>query len=334
MSELTKNITWDDVKDDPNAIKVLDHGFVVLKETMGSDSTIAESARVSYGQGTKTVNDDLHLIRYLLRHGHTSPLEMAEARFLVKVPVFVWRQWIRHRTANVNELSGRYSELPNEFYTPTPGEWRKQSTTNKQGGEESMYYEHNDYLLLDYGDATIREQVIDTLIEEGNGTKSEDIHEAANALIRIRDSEKHMRAEEVGFDEYQRRIDVGVSRELARTCLPVSHYTMAYWKCDLHNLMHFMRLRMDSHAQKEIRDYANAIYTLLAPRYPICIKAFEDYILKSVTFSRMELELLGNMLKSSNGTGLTLFTETEGKRIGMSNRELSEFAQKISNITK
>lgn len=284
MSELTKNIVWDDVKNDPLAIKVLDHGFVVLKETMGSDATIAESARVSYGQGTKSVSGDRNLIRYLMRHQHTSPFEMAEARFLVKVPVFIWRQWIRHRTANVNELSGRYSELPEEYFTPD--QWRAQSITNKQGGEEPINYEP---------------------WQTGMGI-----------------------SEEIAFREYQVRLDAGVSRELARTCLPVSHYTMAYWKCDLHNIFHFLKLRMHSHAQLEIRAYADAIYNLLNEKFPMAFEAFNDYVLNAMTFSRTELELMKSMLKPNS---FSYFAQTEAEKIGISKRELQEFAQKISKIT-
>jgi thymidylate synthase (FAD) len=279
MNELTKNIVWDDVKHDPNAVKVLDHGFVVLKETMGSDSSIAESARVSYGVGTKTISDDRNLIRYLMRHHHTSPFEMAEARFLVKVPVFIWRQWIRHRTANVNELSGRYSELPEEYYTPD--EWRAQSVTNKQGGEEPMFYEPD-------------------------------------------------QVEEMAFAEYRRRLNEGVSRELARTCLPVSHYTLAYWKCDIHNILHFLKLRMHSHAQKEIQSYAESIYTLLREKFPLTFEAFEDYVLNSESFSRMELHLLKEMLKQSK---MTIFTEARAEDMGMSRREYVEFSNKILKIS-
>jgi thymidylate synthase (FAD) len=279
MSELTKNIVWDDVKHDPNAVKVLDHGFVVLKETMGSDSSIAESARVSYGAGTKTISDDRNLIRYLMRHHHTSPFEMAEARFLVKVPVFIWRQWIRHRTANVNELSGRYSELPEEFFVPE--EWRTQSVTNKQGSEEPMYY------------------------------KPDNVEDAA-------------------FAEYRRRLNEGVSRELARTCLPVSHYTLAYWKCDIHNILHFLRLRMHSHAQYEIQMYAQSIYTLLKEKFPLTFEAFEDYVLNCESFSRMELHLLKELLKNNK---LTIFTEARAEDMGMSRREYVEFSNKILKIS-
>lgn len=284
MEELVKNITWNDVKDDKNAIKVLDHGFVVLKETMGSDFTIAESARVSYGAGTKTISDDRNLIRYLMRHKHTSPFEMAEARFLVKVPVFVWRQWIRHRTANVNELSGRYSELPNEFFQP---EWREQSVTNKQGGEDNIKY------TPIYFDVDCSNYNVNT-------------------------------AEELAFEEYKNRLNNGVSRELARTCLPVSHYTIAYWKCDIHNILHFLKLRMHSHAQKEIRVYADAIYNLLKSKYPLTFEAFDDYVLNSISFSKGELLILKKFLNEN----LNNIDNTPN----LSKREVSELLTKIQTI--
>ena len=301
MSELTKNITWNDVKDDPNAIKVLDHGFIVLKEVMGSDQTIAESARVSYGVGTKTVNDDRNLIRYLVRHSHSSPLEMAECRFLVKVPIFVWRQWIRHRTANVNELSARYSELPEEYFMPE--KWRGQSTTNKQGGEEHIKYTSNTY----------------------GEYESVDIP---------------MSAEDVAFDEYRNRLDSGVSRELARSCLPVSTYTMAYWKCDLHNILNFLRLRLDKHAQKEIRDYAEAMYKLIQPKFPLVVEAFEDYQRQAVTFSRMEMNALNHILQRHYGDSEDFKDCLEGELgkdwpsfHGLSKREENEFKAKFNFST-
>ena len=295
MSELTKNIVWNDVKNDPQAIKVLDHGFVVLEETMGSDATIANSARVSYGEGTKSVSGDRNLIRYLMRHHHTSPFEMAEARFLVKVPVFVWRQWIRHRTANVNELSGRYSQLSDEYYLPE--QWRTQSITNKQGGEQPMQY---------YPGCTY---------------PPEGAFDADGACYG---------AEDAAVKEYHRRLEAGVSRELARTCLPVSHYTMAYWKCDLHNIFNFLRLRMHSHAQLEIRVYAEAIYNLLGRKFPLAVEAFNDYVLNSITFSKVEMELMKSMLKPNS---FSYFVQSEAEKIGISKREIQEFAQKISKIT-
>jgi thymidylate synthase (FAD) len=250
---------------------------------MGSDQTIAESARVSYGIGTKSISDDRNLIRYLVRHAHTSPIEMAEARFLIKIPIYVWRQMIRHRTANINELSGRYSELPEEFNIP---EWRKQSETNKQGGEEALDY-----------------KPIESFDQDGWVAG----------------------AEQIAFVEYKKRLDSGVSRELARTCLPVSTYTMAYWKCDLHNILHFLKLRLDPHAQKEIRAYAQAMYDLLKPKFPITMEAFDDYKLNAVTFSRMEMKILR---KAMDDLDKAKFAEPYDFS-ELSKREIAEFMKKF-----
>jgi thymidylate synthase (FAD) len=286
--ELTKNITWDDVKDDPNAIKVLDYGFIVLEETMGSDKAIVKAARVSYGAGTKKVSEDRGLLRYLLRHYHTTPFEMCEAKFLVKMPIFVMRQWIRHRTANVNELSGRYSELPEEFFLPD--QWRGQSKTNKQGGEEPIEYQYPHM--------------------SGMG--------------------EYAMAEKVAFGEYHERLKAGVSKELARTCLPVSTYTTAYWKCDLHNIMHFLRLRLDKHAQYEIRVYAEAIYKLLQPKFPMAFEAFEDYRVQAKAFSRMEMQILKALLPYAP-TEKDILALLEAKKIDLSKREVTELVAKLKS---
>lgn len=204
---------------------VLDQGFVRFVDYMGGDDAIVQAARVSYGQGTKSKSEDAALIDYLMRKRHTSPFEMVELKFHIKMPIFVARQWIRHRTANVNEYSGRYSEMPDEFWMPTDG-WRAQDTKNKQGSEGAAQYKHGLYSSKQEGD-----------------------------FIGAEDSS----AEQLAFDEYHRRIDAGVSREMARSCLPLSTYTQWYWKIDLHNLLHFLGLRMDSHAQPEIKAYADII---------------------------------------------------------------------------
>jgi thymidylate synthase (FAD) len=317
--ELTKNITWDDVKNDPNAVKVLDHGFIVLKETMGSDATIAESARVSYGMGTKTVNDDRNLIRYLVRHRHTSPLEMGEARFLVKCPILVWRQWIRHRTANVNELSARYSEMPNEYFVPE--QWRGQSATNKQGSEGKI-----EYTPSVCGSNIMYDDDLDDLLKDPFGNICN--------------------AEDVAFREYRNRLDAGISRELARSCLPVSTYTIAYWKCDIHNLMHFLRLRLDSHAQEEIRVFAEAMYEFVKRKFPIAFEAFEDYQRQAVTFSRMEMNALLDMITGLHAnananldgddpidTPLDVLSKDLDTGYGLSKREISEFKSKLQLLS-
>lgn len=244
--------------------QIHEHGYIELVDMMPrvvpvgrtADFAVVQSARVSTGQGLKSPEEDAGLIRYLLRHRHTTPFEMVEFKFNVSLPIFIARQWIRHRTANVNEVSGRYTELPEHFYIP--GEWRRQGTGNKQGGEEPMSYGCQVFEALDL-----------SLGEEGEGG-----------------------AEDMAFVEYRSRIKAGMSRELARTCLPVSTYTQWYWKCDLHNILHFLSLRCDPHAQLEIREYADAMLALIEPYVPETIRAFRDYRLEAVTLTRLELEQL------------------------------------------
>lgn len=239
-------------------IKVHDHGLIALVDAMPrlvpadstADSAIVQAARVSYGAGTKKVNEDRGLIRYLMRHRHTTPLEMVEFKFHVVMPIFIARQWIRHRTANVNEYSARYSVMPDRFYRPTIDNVRKQSLSNRQGGEEPV-----------------------------------DVGTAEEFL-------KYLDKSQEQYAEYERLIEKGVSRELARIALPVSVYTEWYWKCNLHNTLHFLSLRMDEHAQQEIRDFANAMYALIKPIVPMTAEAFEDYRLGGAHLTRLELESL------------------------------------------
>lgn len=229
-------------------IKVLDHGFVRLVDTMGGDAAIVQAARVSYGAGTKTVSDDRALIRFMMSHGHTSPFEMAEAKFHVRVPMDCWRQWIRHRTANVNEYSTRYSEAIDERQQTRPDAWRGQSKTNKQGSAEFLPIEVGSKL-------TASEAFVHTVCDSA----------------------------------YQDRLAAGVAREQARKDLPLSTYTEAYWKIDLHNLLHFLEKRLAPDAQFEIRQYANAIADIVAQWVPLTWEAFENYRLHSVTLSREEV---------------------------------------------
>ena len=226
-------------------INVLDQGFVRLVDCMPSripdaeesaDHAIAEAARCCYKRGTKSIRDDKMLIRYLMRHNHTSPLEMIEFKFHVKLPIFVARQWIRHRTANVNEMSGRYSEMPEEFYTPQPDNLRTQSQLNRQGSEGSI-------------DAAEAQAILDQFTANCRGA----------------------------FTLYREFLDSGVAREQARMVVPLNTYTEWYWKIDLHNLLHFLDLRCDSHAQWEIREYADAILELIKPLVPWTIDAWQDY---------------------------------------------------------
>jgi thymidylate synthase (FAD) len=249
-------------------VKVHDHGLVALCDVMPrmapvgktADFAIVQAARVSYGQGTKQVNEDRGLIRYLARHRHTTPFEMVEFKFHHVMPIFVARQWIRHRTANVNEYSARYSVVKDRFYKPSVQSVRKQSTVNRQGGDE--------------------------LIDEMTAKEFCDYLDKADAL----------------YADYEKLLEKGVSRELARIGLPVNAFTEWYWKCDLHNLLHFLSLRMDAHAQQEIRDYATAMFALIQPIVPIAAEAFMDYHLGAVQLSRLEVEAIksGQGLKTEN----------------------------------
>src|SRR3989344_8670183 len=220
-----------------HSFKVLDDGFVRVMDYMGGDASVVQAARVSYGTGTKKVSEDKGLIRYLMRHRHSTPFEMVELKFHVKVPMDAWRQWIRHRTANVNEYSTRYSEAIDDAQGTEPEEWRLQASNNKQGSGG--------------------------FVERGIG--EELTHEETEL-------QEHARR------VYDRRIELSVAREQARKDLPLSTYTEAYWKIDLHNLFHFLSLRMDSHAQKEIREYATVMGNEIVKRVaPIAYEAFEDY---------------------------------------------------------
>jgi thymidylate synthase (FAD) len=240
--------------------RVLDYGFVRLVDVMGEDSSICQSARVSYGKGTKTLREDDTLIRYLMRHLHTSPFEMVEVKFHIRLPIFIARQWIRHRTANVNEYSGRYSEMTDDFYLPEIHQIRTQSQINKQARSEEEL------------DSNIANQIIENM----------------------------QNSQQNSYNEYKSYVDSGVAREIARINLPLSSYTEWYWKIDLHNLFHFLKLRLDLHAQYEIRVYAETIANIIKQIFPMSYNAFEDYILNSVTFSRAELSLLQNNFANIN----------------------------------
>jgi thymidylate synthase (FAD) len=264
---------WVDVMGGASRVemKVLDHGFVALIDAMPrlvpqgktADAAIVQAARVSYGQGTKQVSEDRGLIRYLLRHRHTTPFEMIEFKFHIAMPIFVARQWIRHRTANVNEYSARYSIVPDRFYKPTIDAVRKQSASNRQGGEE-------------------------TFSVGGAGASpalDAEVKTAHEFLAFLSDCEAQ-------YARYIELTDKGVSRELARMGLPVNVYTEWYWKCDLHNILRFLSLRMDAHAQLEIREYARAMAALLEPIIPVTMEAWRDYEVDSVRLTRLEVEAI------------------------------------------
>ncbi|MDX2146558.1 MAG: FAD-dependent thymidylate synthase [Planctomycetota bacterium] len=257
-------------------VKVHDHGFLALVDVMPrlvpegqtADCAIVQAARVSYGAGTKKVNEDRGLIRYLLRHRHTTPFEMVEFKFHVAMPIFVARQWIRHRTANVNEYSGRYSIMPDTFYKPTVDAVRKQSASNRQGGSD----------LLGAGTVAAADEI-----------------KTAEAFIEFLEKAEGL------YEPYRELLEKGVSRELARIALPVSLYTQWYWKCDLHNLLRFLSLRLDAHAQLEIRDYAQAMLQLVTPIVPTTLEAWMDYDFGGVSLSRLEVEALQRLSRGEAG---------------------------------
>lgn len=263
----------------------LNKGFVRLIDIMGDDESIVQAARVSYGKGTKSVNEDRGLIRYLMRHYHTTPFEMVEFKFHIKLPIFIARQWIRHRTANVNEYSGRYSEMCEDFYFPDDSQIRMQSVNNKQGRSDEVFEE-----------------------KESNHIKD---------LLTKNQEESH--------NFYKELLNIGFARELARITLPVSNYTEWYWKIDLHNLFHFLNLRLDSHAQYEIRVYAQIIADLVKVAVPLAWEAFEDYRLKSVYFSKQEIIELKKLLELNDLENIEFDNN-------LSKRESNELKMKLNKI--
>ncbi|MDX1965402.1 MAG: FAD-dependent thymidylate synthase [Pirellulales bacterium] len=250
---------------------VLDDGFVCLVDCMGDDQAVVQAARVSYGEGTRQVSDDRGLIRYLLRHRHTTPFEMAELKFLIRVPMDCWRQWIRHRTANVNEYSTRYSLAIAATQTTPPTEWRSQAATNRQGSGAPLPQEVGEEL-----------------------TAAEAAFQAAARQL------------------YEDRITRGVAREQARKDLPLCTYTEAYWKIDLHNLLHFLALRMDSHAQAEIRRYATTLgEKLVQPLFPLVWEAFIDYRVQALDLSRLDVGVVARLQERLRREGKTAAAEED-----------------------
>ena len=236
-------------------ILCLDKGFVRLVDSMGGDDAIVQAARVSYGKGTSKVSQDRGLIRYLMRHRHTTPFEMVEFKFHAKMPIFVARQWVRHRTANINEYSLRYSEARDEFYTPDPEHIQFQSALNKQGRAGKVPKKLTDKVIKYF-----------------------------------------MEISERSFEMYQELNEAGLARELIRAILPVNLYTEWYWKNDLHNLLHFIGLRSDPHAQYEIRVYSDAMATFVKQVAPFAWEAYQDYVVDGMRFSRIEQGLLESRL--------------------------------------
>jgi thymidylate synthase (FAD) len=249
------------------AMPVLDHGFVRVIDYMGDDAAVVQAARVSYGKGTKKVSEDRGLIQYLMRHRHTTPFEMCEIKYHVKLPIFVARQWIRHRTANVNEYSARYSILDNEFYIPAPDQLAAQSKSNRQGRGDVLTGKEAQRVL--------------TLLREDSEKAYRGYAEMLNE------------GEDGATTDPERQ---GLARELARMNLTLNFYTQWYWKVDLHNLLHFLSLRADPHAQYEIRVYADAMLETVKRWTPLAFHAFEQYRMGAVTISRAGLAVVQRLL--------------------------------------
>jgi thymidylate synthase (FAD) len=275
-------------------IPVLTHGYVVLVDYMGDDSSIVQAARVSYGKGTKSVRDDRGLIRYLLRHRHTTPFEMVELKFLVRLPIYVARQWVRHRAASTNEYSARYSIVPDEFDLPPTESVRRQSLRQRQGRDEPLPPEVADQFRAD--------------------------------LERISKD---------AYGAYTRALEAGVARETARLVLPLATYTEWYWKIDLHNLLHFLSLRLDPHAQEEIRRYAAELAKLTKLVAPVTYEAFEDFTLGALSLSPAEQRAVTAMLGGASpesaceAVGLPLLKPDGSRR---STGEGVEFLEKLERL--
>ena len=288
-----ETITVNEDGNPENKVIVHDLGFVILLDTMGSDEEVENAARISYGEGTRKVSQTRNLIRYLLRHKHTSPFEMCEVKFHIKLPIFIMRQLVRHRTANLNEYSGRYSVMSNEFYLPEGDYLAKQSTTNSQGRGEVL--EQQGLLQFEFNR----------------------IYDGASMA-------------------YQVLLEHDLSREVARALLPVANYTECIWKIDLHNFFHFVKLRSDSHAQREIRDYADAMYELVKPNFPLCCEAFEDYIQGATTFSKQEMGVIKELLEYADTKAALAGMSVKGAGVlesKLGKRESKEFLEKIGEMT-
>lgn len=271
-------------------IPVLDHGFIRVIDYMGDDSAIVQAARVSYGKGTKQVSQDRGLINYLMRHRHTTPFEMCDIKFHIKLPIFIARQWIRHRTASVNEYSGRYSILGNEFYVPTRENLAAQSKTNRQGRSDNC--------------------VPDDIADKVLGILKNDALNCYDHYIEM------MNENEAG--EVVDENTIGITRELARMNLTLNYYTEWYWKLNLHNLLHFLALRADPHAQYEIRVYADEMLKIVKAWVPFAFEAFEEHRMHSASLSRTSLSVVKRMISGEKVT-----QETSG----MSKREWEELTK-------
>ncbi len=275
---------------------VLSHGYVVLVDYMGNDAAIVQAARVSYGMGTKNVRDDRGLIRYLMRHRHTTPFEMVEFKFLVRLPIYVARQWIRHRASSTNEYSARYSIVPDEFDLPAPEDVRRQSSRNRQGRGDAL---------------------------------PPDVSERFRSGLE--------RVSRDAYQIYRAALEEGVARETARLVLPLAYYTQWYWKINLHNLFHFLSLRLDAHAQEEIRRYAAEIAQIVRVVTPVAYEAFEEFTLEGMSLSRREQRAVRKLLDGETpeaacaSAGLPLKRE-DGRP--MASGEGVEFLEKLERLRR
>jgi thymidylate synthase (FAD) len=286
-------------------VRVLDSGYVQLIDHMGNDSRVAQSARVSYAAGTKSISDDENLIRYLMRNSHTSPFEMVTFTFRVRLPIFVSNQWVRHRTWSFNQISGRYSQMEDAYYVPELDKVTKQNPHNKQGGtDEGVVYPGGDV----FGEHTF------DLMSEGDSKYAKDWRELFE------------REQEAIRTTYEQMLDCGMRRELARINLPLAQYTEMYATVDLHNLFHFLKLRLDDHAQYEIRVYAEAILKLISDVVPISVEAFKEYTLNSIKLNGKDIQGLQMLLGGNSNIeeiALNLFSNK---------RERKEFIDKMNKL--
>lgn len=282
-------------------------GFVYLVDTMGDDEAVCQAARISYGAGTKGVSSDRELIRYLVRNHHTTPLEMCEIKLHLRLPMDAWRQMVRHRTANINEYSTRYSVAIDAMATTLPGEWRLQSSSSKQGSAGFLTEWPSGF----------------------DPVGMSQYYETPGHYLSVREKDLQSLANEI----YQERLAFGVAREQARKDLPLSTYTEVYWKIDLHNLLHFMWLREDPHAQQEIREVAGAIAKIVAAWVPACYQAFVDYKQEAIHFSKQEAGALGDWLP---GDALldVCFTDEEIRKRWLVSFGLTSKSERIAFVQK
>jgi len=346
---------------EPTYTNVLNHGFVGLVDFYGDDSAVVNAARVSYGVGTKKTRGDRGLIRYLMRHLHTTPFEMVDFKFHIKAPIFVFRQWHRHRTFSINEYSARYSEMKDEMYEPDIGHLAPQSSSNKQGREDNMLSE-NDYIAVmnvvqecfetsfqgykhllgpnEIGTVPPATDGVQRRLQWCQDAAATAVNEARRRAIES-DNDDPYPTEESLQELIQSYLDQngvahisddfpGIARELARMVLPVATYSEMYWKGNMHNLFHFLNLRCDFHAQYEIRVYAKAILELIRPHAEWSVEAFEDYLLGGTRLSRMETELIYELISPMKHSDYFKSIPDKLKEKGASEREITEFISRFT----